>query len=142
MKFSGFLKVSAALLTVMVLSACSTSPVTSALAEDTADISDATYLTRNYEEANIIVVRDKGILGMACGVSVFLDGKKVAVLGAGKRVMLKVSAEEHIVGAKLGCDMGTRVIVEALADVSNGVRKNFRVSTSSESGTLLMPTAF
>lgn len=77
------------------LTACSTTP--------TNTYQQATPLVQNNPTADnsvVVVRRDTGVMGSACPVEVYLDGKKYAILKTGESININTQAGTHILSAK------------------------------------------
>ena len=89
--------------------------------------------------AQIVVVRDSGILGAGAPAKLLVDGAPVARLRPGERVQIFVSAGDHILGVKPDPQL-MGALTETSSSVSAGRTYHFRISIS-ETSFKIQPTA-
>lgn len=104
---------------------------------------DRVFSYQNNDSSNIIVVRDKGIVGSACFINFFINGKESAKLETKERASFYVPSGEIILGASLEgrglCSFNAprreRSFILKVGDV-----RYFRLSIDPNGNTDIMPT--
>lgn len=131
------------LVTTLITAACSTTPISNEQARwaSQSSILDRTYLNPAPGTGEVTVKRDSGSFGAACPTRIYLNGRALADLGAGEKVVAHLPAGDHILSAQPTgiCGGG---MSEAQARVVAGGRLNFRFGISSSGASGLYPTAF
>ncbi|WP_426817934.1 hypothetical protein ACP3TC_07680 [Winslowiella sp. 2C04] len=84
------------LLSALVLSGCSTTPVSPDLAKEVAV---ASAFKMRSGSVPVTIVRDKGIVAGACAITSFINGEQIANLNTGEKVVAYVEPGTVIVGA-------------------------------------------
>ena len=89
----------------------------------------------------VVVKRDSGFGGSACSARLFVDAKPAADLRASERVVLHLSAGDHILSAQPNgmCGGG---MVETRVRVSPHETATFRMGYGTAGDFTLTPTAF
>ena len=127
----------------VLLVGCSTTPISNEQARwaSQSSILDRTYLNPAPGTGEVTVKRDSGSFGAACPTRIYLNGRALADLGAGEKVVAHLPAGDHILSAQPTgiCGGG---MSEAQARVVAGGRLNFRFGISSSGASGLYPTAF
>lgn len=87
---------------IVFISACATSPVSSQTADrvPAGRVFDQARTTQSAGTYEVIVTRDRGMMGAACATEVYADGSRIANVRAGERVSLYLAEGEHIVGVR------------------------------------------
>ena len=122
----------------LLLAACATHPVSNSEADK---VEASAYTKPLPDGSRLTVKRDRGMMGAACKVAIYLDGEKVASLGTSDLVTLYIPAGEHIVGAKNGSVCGGAVSESAFTIAPNAA-KTYRVAILDAGGIAIQPTAF
>jgi hypothetical protein len=87
---------------MLCISGCATSPIP----RDSADsvpkdrVHDLALTEASPSKVQVTITRDRGMMGVACPVHLYLDGSIVASLRAKERVTLYLEPGEHIAGAR------------------------------------------
>ncbi len=81
-----------AIISMSVLTACSTSPATSA-----KTVSPMLYSTASSDTAKVTVTRDSGVVGAACAAKIFVDDKIAGQLKPSESVTLHIPSGRHII---------------------------------------------
>lgn len=125
----------------VMLTACATSPQSTAQARPTKNILDSAAITPKDGAARLIVKRDPGFVGSACAIRVLIDGRPLAELAPGEVVTAFLTPSEYIVGAiSTGvCGGGD---AEASAVLRAGQLKTFRISIDEGMSIRIGPTAY
>jgi len=120
-------------LVFLVLSACSTvSLPISQLSQVTTQYVFVTDETIN-DSGTLILARDKGMVGSAARVHVFVDGQNVGILKNGEYISIRLSQGRHLVKTqtKTVLDDGYRpqsVDVEIKSGLTSVIRVGFEAS--------------
>jgi hypothetical protein len=128
---------------VLVLAGCATSPVggSEATPVPAGRLLAPTLTQAKPDSVALTVKRDRGMMGGACNVRVFVDGTAIADLSTAEKVVVYVPYGDHIVSAQpRGVCAGGMSEVQAVA--KPGARLNFRVGYGSNGDFALNPTAF
>ncbi|NMZ72981.1 hypothetical protein HBO32_07710 [Pseudomonas nitroreducens] len=91
------------------------------------------------------MVRDSGFIGGGCDMGVYVDGRLAARIATQEKVTLYLPARPVVVGAGvIGAGLcGTSAARrEREIDVRDGDRLNYRVFTSGNGDTDILPTTF
>lgn len=83
-------------LSAAMLAACTTSPVKP---QDATPVpADRMFVAQKptANDGTVIVVRDTGLLGHGCGLEIYLDDSKVAMIAAGEKAVFPAAAGEHL----------------------------------------------
>jgi len=131
-------------LALLLLAGCATAPVPTDRAKAVPDSRIFLRTTQSPATALVIVKRDSGLLGAACGVNLYVDGVREAELNASEKIELYLPLGERILSVKAGgiCGGGTSemsILVEA------SKAKTVRISSSQngeDGGWKLQQTAF
>jgi len=87
-----------ALMSMLALAGCATSQISPEQATPVpADRLYGVEQRVGADDAEITVVRDRGIYGSGCGLVIRIDGKRGAMLNAGERATLYASAGDHTI---------------------------------------------
>lgn len=92
----------------------------------------------------ITVKRDSGVLGSACLVGFYMDGKIAAKLDTSELARFNASAGEHLIGIApaSGGLCGNYVLREQSVVIRQGETRRYRISTNMNTGPALTPTSF
>ena len=94
----------------LFIAGCATSPTAPSDARPSSTVVYSEVARSNSGSGTLVVRRDRGILGIACGHTIRLDGKMIADLDAGQEVVVYPPPGEHIVEAWLSgvwCSAGS-----------------------------------
>lgn len=124
-----------AVIAVATLSACSTSPATSA-----KTVSPMLYSTASSDTAKVTVTRDSGVVGAACAAKIFVDSKIVGQLKPSESVTLHIPNGRHIISFDTRgglCPSMTDAVDVNL--IKNDVKK-YRIRSDLNGNYQLLPT--
>ena len=81
---------------------CATTPVSSQTAErvPVERVFDQARTNPSAGTHELIVTRDRGMMGVVCATEVYADGNRIANIRTGERVSIYLAVGEHIVGVK------------------------------------------
>ncbi|MBN5294396.1 hypothetical protein JY477_00725 [Serratia marcescens] len=103
-------KIAVLVTAVGLLIGCSTNAVPPNQAIDASPNRIFGHQGKTDEMAQLLVVRDSGMVGGGCYTAVFIDGGRVALLNAKEKATFYISPGEHIIGASFEgaglCSMG------------------------------------
>lgn len=130
------------LVALALLAGCATSPVAYQKANPAPP--DRLYAHQQHGDgaAPIQVTRDQGMVGMACGAVVSVDGDKAAKLAHGETARFWVAPGSHIVGVAANggiCSSGVR---ETQVDAKAGQVTKLRISMGNMGDMDIAPTAY
>jgi hypothetical protein len=132
-----------AVLLALSLTACATQPVTiyQASAVPSSRILAPQWLSQAPYTGSLIIKRDKGFMGSACTIRVFIDAVPVADLAPSEKVELFVALGEHVIGATSNgiCGGGAS---EAAVVISPERQKILRIASGQSGDIYLQPSAF
>jgi hypothetical protein len=132
-----------ALLVILWLSACATTPITIQQASDvpSSRILAAQWLAQGPYTGSLIVKRDSGFMGSACTIRVFIDAVPVADLAIAEKVEIFVPLGEHIVGVTANgiCGGGA---AEASVVIAPERQRILRIASGQSGDIYLQPSAF
>lgn len=114
------------------LTACSTKP-----------ISYTPQATNTAPEAyNVVVKRDKGLMGSSCKVEVFLDGEPKGLIKPSEVIKLNVPVDgkEHILSSRINTAICINALSEQVLTLEAGKVKYYRVSMTGTGTFTLNPT--
>lgn len=127
----------------MLLAGCATDPIAT---EKAATVPPHRVLTQQWREeapntGTVIIKRDAGSMGAACGVDVFIDAIRAADMRASEKTVFYLPEGEHLISAAHGtlCGGGTS---EVSILIESAKTKTFRISIGSGGDLALQPTAF
>ena len=123
-------------LAACALTACATTPV------PTSDSKPIPPLDASYQAGTPVTIkRDAGLVGAACAIRVFVDGKPAADLRARERVQLRIAPGEHVFSVKPNglCGGGLR---EVARDVPADGAIAFRIGYGGAGDLSINPTSF
>lgn len=123
--------------TTLALTACATAPPT----HPKPVPSDRQYAQPPSGSATLSVTRDSGLFGSACGVTLFVDGAKMAKLSGGERVQYRIASGQHIVGASASAGICNTGLRETQIDAKSDQTIWLRVSMGGSGDLNLAPTA-
>lgn len=78
------------------LAGCSTEPV---LPKNAKEVQASFEFQQKPKTTGVTIIRDKGYVGSACSITAYINGKRLAELETGEKVIAYVPAGEVIVGA-------------------------------------------
>lgn len=132
-----------AVIAATLVAACATTPTPTG---DSAEVPSSRmlapqFLTNDEGRGTVVVKRDRGMMGAACSMRLYVDGTSAADLYTQEKVTLRLPAGQHVLSVAPNglCGGGIR---EAGVDVLLGKVSMFRIGYL-ESGDLhISPTAF
>ncbi len=93
-----------------MLMGCSTSAVPPSQAIEASSTRIFSHQVKTDEMAQLLVIRDAGMVGSGCYTAVFIDGERTALLNTKEKVNFYISPGEHVIGASFDgaglCKMG------------------------------------
>ncbi len=132
-----------ALLLLLSLTACATTPVTinQASAVPTSRILAPQWTAQGSNTGILIVKRDSGFMGSACTIRVFVDAVPVADLAPSEKIELYVPLGEHsvVVSSNGICGGGTS---EAAVVIMPERQRILRIASGQSGDIYLQPSAF
>jgi len=127
----------------LLVAGCATQPVSDA---EAVFVPSSRYLTHQFIHPRqgagpLLVKRDRGIMGAACDIRVYLDGVPAVDLATSEKALLYVPVGEHVLGAVATgiCAGGT---AEASVVVTADRTRSFRVGSGQSGDLAIRPTAF
>lgn len=123
----------------MLLSGCSTSPISSSEADPVPG--DRLYAFTGKETSRLVVTRDTGILGAACNYKLYIDGTLAGAFGSGETASFGLKPGTHILGIAAGPPCGGAGLIESDVTIGAGQTVKRRISIN-QSGFRLTPTAY
>lgn len=78
------------------LAGCSTEPV---LPKNAKEVQASNEFQQKPNSIGVTIIRDKGFVASACAITAYINGKRLAELETGEKVIAYVPAGEIIVGA-------------------------------------------
>lgn len=136
-------RIAVLLLILIVLSACASRPISSALSIPVPieRILDATYLQAAPGTGEVTVKRDSGFIGSVCSSRIFVDGRPVADIRIEEKVVLYIPEGDHILSAwPTGVCGGEMADIEVT--IKAGTQSSFRVGYGSGTDFFIYPAAF
>jgi type IV pilus biogenesis protein CpaD/CtpE len=136
-------RVTMLLLILIVLTGCATRPISNiaAIPAPMERIFDTHYLQAIPGTGEVIIKRDRGLLGSACSTRIFVDGRPVADIQTSEKIVLYLPEGNHILSAwPNGICAGGMAEVKAV--IKAGTHSSYRVSYGSNGDFTISPTAF
>lgn len=128
----------ASLCLLIALTACATHPVATSEAREVP----ALQFGEPRSGASVLIVkRDRGLMGAACKVGVYVDGTHVGQLGTSQKLVLYLPPGAHMIGARNGALCGG-ALAEASVSLSAGSPLIYRIAIGDAGAVFLQPTAF
>lgn len=123
-----------AILSFAVLSGCATSMVPREKAKTIP--SDRLYLSEliyrgEPESAEVVLIRDVGIVGSACLHRIWVDNRKVAALDVGEMISLGLTPGSHFIRLEMGVGMCADMQVSESFNLLPGDKRQYRVMSDS-----------
>jgi hypothetical protein len=137
-------RIALSILLTALLAGCATVPAGERASAVPSDRVTA-FQTPTDGDATIIVTRDTGMMGSACTLAIFIDGKQAAELEPGERAVFHVPSGPRIIGTWMsgnglcGIQKGKNR-VEIDASVKPGDVRRFRIGYGAENGPAISPT--
>lgn len=132
-----------ALLLVLSLTACATTPVTTdqATAVPATRILAPQLIAQAANTGSLVVKRDGGFMGSACTIRVFVDAVAVADLAPAEKVEVFVAYGEHsvVVSSNGICGGGTS---ETAVTIAPERQRILRIASGQSGDILLQPSMF
>ncbi len=136
------------LLFIIIVSACSTTPVK---LSDSKKIPDeriyeaySKYSVPNSSGSRVIIVRDSGVLGSAASVSLFVNGKIVARLRTAESIVFHVELGDNLFGVSPGLKLwepDNEGLIEQSLQVLPNKTYYYRISIDQYKGVVLHRTS-
>jgi len=126
-----------------LLAGCATTPTPTGLARDVplSRVFEVSQLKPFPGSGQVIVKRDEGLSASACNSQIFVNGRLLAEISPGEKVVFYLPDGEHMLGAMAkGICIGG--LVEARIRVQPKRSLIYRVSYGSSGEFSLQPTAF
>jgi hypothetical protein len=87
------------LLSLFILASCSTSPVKRSDAQQVEKANQWKYQTRkNADQGSITIIRDSGVVGVACDTLIFIDKEKIAKISTSEFVEIFINQGDYRIG--------------------------------------------
>ena len=126
----------AMLMGTLLLSACSTTPVTqqSASPVDPDRIYHPSYLgpAESAGDATIIFLRDKGFSGAGCSHDMYVDNVKVFAIRHGEKITIHVPAGQHFFRLETGGGLCPNIAASQETTLTPGARQVYRILLPSD----------
>lgn len=122
---------------------CATTPISTSSARDVPStrVVNPALLERKEGFGQVVVKRDEGLSASACNSRIFANGKPVAEIAPGEKVIFYLPEGEQMLAAMAtGICIGG--LVETRASVSRSRPAVFRISYGSSGEFSIQPTAF
>jgi hypothetical protein len=135
--------------TAMIVTGCSTTPVSvgksQPVPQDRIYEAYKKYSSSKETQANIIIVRDNGVLGVAGTAALFVNGEIVARVRAGESITIHTNGGDNILGVGPGTKMGWEKdnveLIEQTLNAEAGKTYYFRISINFNKGLILQRTS-
>lgn len=126
-----------------IASGCATTPVPTATAQSVprARVLAPDYLVSRPGYGTVIVKRDEGFSASACNTRIFANGRPIAEISTGEKVVFYLPPGDQMIGA-IATGICAGGLIEAKVSVSAGRTVTYRVSYGSSGEFSLQPTAF
>jgi hypothetical protein len=140
------MRVLTVVLGLATVTGCTTSPVSTG-SEQWAPADRVFAHGASSRDADLIVVRDSGVLGSGCKIGFFIDGKIAATLKAGEAAAFSLDAGPHLIGVGNDpngaglCAFHTMNLHEQQFVSPSPSAKRWRISLDMNGGTTLTPTS-
>lgn len=125
----------ASISTLLLVSACSTTPVTqqSATPVSTERIYQASYIgAASTSGATVTFLRDSGFFGSGCSHDMYVDNVKVFAIREGEKITIHVPAGRHFFRLETGGGLCPNISTSQEAAVSAGARRTYRILLPSD----------
>lgn len=139
-----FLKGCGAALALALVSGCATAPVP---VDQAAAVPESRMFTHALDNptatsGRVIIKRDRGVVGSACTIRLFVGGEPIADIEPAEKVVLHLSPRDHVVSAQPQGSMCSSSIVETSLTITTNGAKMLRIGFSASMDPVLQPTAF
>jgi hypothetical protein len=143
MSTDGMIRTVARMVVFGAMTGCATSPIGTSEATDVPEgrIIDASALRPSAGSVPVVVKRDSGMMGAACGTKLYVNGSHVADLRTSEKVTLQLKPGEHNLAAVPGGICGG-AISEVRATIKAGAPQTFRIGAGQSGDMTLSPTSF
>ena len=133
MKFSTLLT---AIGTILLTSACSTTPVTqqSAAPVPAERIYQTSYIgaASGTSEATVVFLRDSGFSGSGCSHDLYIDNVKVFAIRHGEQITTHVPAGQHFFRLETGGGLCPNISASQETTIPSGARQTYRILLPSD----------
>ena len=124
-----------AIVSMSVLTACSTNPAANAKA-----VSPMLYSTASSDTAEVTVIRDSGVVGAACSAKVFIDNKIAGQLKPSESVTLHIPSGRHIISFDTRGGLCPSVTDAVDVNLMKNDVKKYRIRSDLNGNYQLLPT--
>lgn len=120
---------------VLILSGCSTDPVT--LSTASPAVSKHIYAPEivnqpvDSTQGRITIFRDKGFTGSGCTFDIALNGTKAFSLSQGEYLTVQLSPKEYILSASIGGALCPNLLMTQTTNLKAGEDQQFRIGWAS-----------
>lgn len=127
-----FIGIAAALL----ISACSTTPVTEQLAAPVPAerIYKASYMgaASAASDATVVFLRDSGLFGSGCSHDLYVDGTKVFAIQRGEKITIHIASGQRVFRLETGGGLCPNVATSQETTIAAGSRQVYRILLPSD----------
>ena len=133
------LKVFMAIAVVLILTGCSTTPISfdKAIPVPHNKIYDKSFISSDKEKEKIMIIRDQGLFGSGCTHTIFINNKKSFDLGYGQALMVALEPGNHVLRLESGVGICPDTSISESTYLKLGEPQTFRVSISSNGQIML-----
>jgi len=124
-----------AVIAMSALIACSTKPTTTSVA-----VAPMLYNTATADTAAVVIARDSGVLGSACKMYIFVDGKQATSLRPSESATLHVPSGRHILSFDTSRGLCPSATDAVDVTVNKGDTKKYRIRGDMNGNFQLLPT--
>src|SRR5262249_28336362 len=120
---------------VVVLAACSTTPIDRATAQQVPPdhiYAAALVGTAGGAEGDVLFLRDEGFVGRGCSHDIFVDNRKAFAIRAGEKITLHVPAGLHVFRLETGAGLCPNIAMSQETTVGIGAHQVFRILLPSD----------
>lgn len=126
----------AAITAALLVSACSTTPVTqqSAAPVPPDRIYQAGYIgvASSTSDATVVFLRDSGLFGSGCSHDIYVDGVKVFAIRQGEQITIHVPAGQRVFRLETGGGLCPNISTSQETTISAGSRQTYRILLPSD----------
>lgn len=125
-----------AISTLILTSACSTTPVTQQSAAPVPEnrIYQIRYVgaATGADEATVVFLRDSGFFGSGCSHDVYIDNVKVFSIRQGEQITTRVRAGQHFFRLETGAGLCPNISTSQETTIAPGARQTYRILLPSD----------
>lgn len=121
--------------TLILVSACSTTPVTKQTAAPVPaeHVYKTSYIgAASSSGATVTFLRDSGFFGSGCSHDVYVDNVKIFTIREGEKITIHVSAGQHLFRLESGGGLCPNISTSQETIVSDGARRTYRILLPSD----------